>query len=34
MEPILKEGQIKTILTSEITTHHIVVGIRSNKPVI
>ena len=29
-----KEGQIKTILTSEITTHHIVVGIRSNKPVI
>ena len=34
MKPIIKEEQGKTILTSEVTPQHIVVGIRSHRPVI
>ena len=34
MKPIIKKEQGKTILTSEVTPQHIVVGIRDKSPVI
>ena len=34
MRPIIKEETEEIILTSKITKYHIVVGIRSNEPVI